>query len=51
MKHTIEISTADALLMIQLLRENNLENEIDKFGAERLKEKIITTVSEDLSKE
>ena len=51
MKHTIEISTADALLIVQLLRENNLENEIDKLGAKRLKEKIIKTVSEDLSKE
>lgn len=49
MKHIIEISTADALLIIQLMLENNLENEIDKLCVERLKEKIIKTVSEDLS--
>ena len=49
MKHTIEFSTANALLINQLLLENKLENEIDKLSAERIKEKIIKTVSEDLS--
>jgi hypothetical protein len=50
MKHTIEISTAEALLVIQLLRENQLENETDKLVAERLKYEIISKVNEDLRK-
>ena len=50
MKHTIEISTVDALLIVQLLRENNLENETDKLIAKRLKDKIIKIVGEELSK-
>ena len=49
MKHTIEISTADALLIVQLLRENQLENEKDKLVAERLKYEIICQVNKDLS--
>lgn len=48
MKHTIEISTADALLIVQLLRENQLENETDRLIAERLKYEIISQVNEDL---
>ena len=52
MKHTIEISTADYLLLYHVLSENNLENEIDKLCAERLKEKISEIVIKDfLSKE
>lgn len=48
MKHTIEISTADALLIVQLLRENQLENKTDKLVAEKLKYEIISQVNEDL---
>lgn len=51
MNHTIEIDTVDALLIIQLLIENNLENETDKLMANRLKEKIIKEVSKDLSEQ
>ena len=51
MKHIIEISTADSLLLIQLLSENNLENEIDKLAADRLKERIVQAVSKDLSEQ
>ena len=49
MKHTIEISTVDALLIVQLLHDNNLENETDKLIAERLRNKIIKEVANVLS--
>ena len=49
MKHTIEINTVEALLVVQLLRENNLESETDKLIAERLKERIVKAVSKELS--
>ena len=49
MKHMIEIDTVDALLIVQLLRENGLENETDKLIAERLKNKIIEKVGKELS--
>ena len=51
MKHTIEISTADYLLLYHVLSENNLENEIDKLCAERLKEKISEIVIKNLSEQ
>lgn len=51
MKHTIEISTVDALLIIQLLDDNHLENETDKLIAERLKNKIIEKVGKELSEQ
>ena len=49
MKHTIEISTVDALLIVQLLHDNNLENETDKLIAERLRNKIIKEVANEPS--
>ena len=49
MKHNIEISTVEALLIVQLLRENDLENETDKLIAKRLKDTIIEKVSYQLS--
>ena len=49
MKHTIEISTVDALLIAQLLRENNLENETDKEIAKNLKNMLVELVAKDLS--
>ena len=49
MKHTIEISTIDALLLVQLLHTNNLENETDKLMAERLKDKILEKVGKNLA--
>lgn len=49
MKHNIEISTVEALLIVQLLRENALENETDKLIAQRLKNMIIEKVAEQLS--
>ena len=48
MKHTIEISTTDALLIVQLLHENYLENETDKLIAERLRNEIIEKVAKEL---
>ena len=45
MKHNIEISTVEALLIVQLLRENSLENETDKLIAKRLKDTIIEKVA------
>lgn len=48
MKHTIEINTIDALLIVQLLHDNHLENEIDKLIAERLRNKIIEQVGKEL---
>lgn len=49
MKHTIEISTVDALLIAQLLHDNHLENEIDKSIAERLRNEILEKVGKELS--
>lgn len=49
MKHNIEISTVEALLIVQLLRENDLQNETDKLIAERLKDTIIEKVAMKLS--
>ena len=49
MKHTIEISTVDALLIVQLLHNNHLENEIDKSIAERLRNEILEKVGKELS--
>lgn len=49
MKHSIEISTVEALLIVQLLRENALENETDKLMAQRLKDMIIEKVAVQLS--
>ena len=51
MKHNIEISTVEALLIVQLLRENELQNETDRLIAERLKDTIIKKVSTALSDE
>ena len=51
MKHTIEIDTVDALLIVQLLRENNLENETDRLIAKNLKDKIIELVGRELSEQ
>ena len=51
MKHTIEISTVDALLIIQLLHDNHLENETDKLIAERLRSQIIEKVGKELSEQ
>lgn len=48
MKHTIEIRTVDALLIVQLLHDNHLKNETDKRIAERLRTEIIEKVTEDL---
>lgn len=45
MKHSIEISTVEALLIVQLLRENELQNETDKQIANRLKDTIIEKVT------
>ena len=49
MKHTIEINTIDALLIVQLLHDNHLENETDKLIAERLRSKIIEQIGKELS--
>lgn len=49
MRHNIEISTVEALLIVQLLRENALENETDKLIAQRLKDMIIEKVATQLS--
>lgn len=49
MKHNIEISTVEALLIVQLLRENALENETDKLIAQKLKDMIIEKVATELS--
>lgn len=49
MKHNIEISTVEALLIVQLLRENSLENETDREMARRLKDTIIKRVTTQLS--
>lgn len=51
MKHTIEIRTVDALLIVQLLHDSHLENEIDKLIAERLRNEIIEKVAKDLSEQ
>ena len=51
MKHTIEISTVDALLIIQLLHDNNLQNETDKLIAERLRNAIIEKVGQELTEQ
>lgn len=51
MKHNIEISTVEALLIVQLLHENNLSNETDKIIAKRLKDMIIKKVSSEFSNE
>lgn len=45
MKHNIEINTVEALLIVQLLRENDLENETDRLIAKRLKDTIIEKVA------
>lgn len=50
MNHNIEISTVEALLIVQLLRENELENETDKAMAKRLKDTILKKVTAELSK-
>ena len=44
MKHAIEISTVDALLIVQLLHDNHFENVVDKAIVERLRNKIIEKV-------
>ena len=51
MNHNIEISTVEALLIVQLLRENDLLNETDKSIARNLKDMIIKKVTTELSKE
>jgi hypothetical protein len=51
MKHNIEISTVEALLIVQLLHENNLSNETDKIIVKRLKDMIIKKVSSEFSNE
>lgn len=51
MKHTIKISTVDALLIIQLLHDNNLQNETDKLIAERLRNEIIEKVGKELTEQ
>ena len=51
MKHTIEISTVDALLIIQLLHDNNLQNKTDKLIAERLRNEIIEKVGKELTEQ
>ena len=48
MKHAIEISTVDALLIVQLLHDNHFEKVVDKTIAERLRNKIIERVGKDL---
>lgn len=48
MKHTIEINTVDALLIVQLLHDNHFENVTDKVIAERLRNKIIEKVGKEL---
>ena len=50
MNHNIEISTTEALLIVQLLRENDLENETDKLIAKNLKDMIIKKVAAGLPK-
>lgn len=50
MKHSIEISTVEALLIVQLLRENELKNQTDKVMAKSLKDLIIKKVAAELSK-
>ena len=49
MKHTIEISTTEALMIVQLLHENYLKNETDKLIAERLKGMLIEKLAISLS--
>ncbi len=49
MKHLIEISTIDALLIVQLLHDNYFENDADKLIAERLRNEIIEKVGKELS--
>ena len=49
MKHNIEIDTVEALLIIQLLRENSLDNDTDRLIAKRLKDTIIEKVAAKLS--
>ena len=51
MKHTIEISTVDALLIVQLLHEKYFENETDRNIAEKLRDKILTIVGNNLSEQ
>lgn len=48
MKHTIEINTVEALLLIELLYYNRLKNTTDKLMAERLRNRIIEEVHKDL---
>ena len=48
MKHAIEISTVDALLIVQLLHDNHFENVTDKAIAEKLRNKIIEKVGKEL---
>ena len=48
MNHIIEINTTDALLIVQLLHDNHLENVVDKAIAERLRNKIIEKVGKEL---
>lgn len=45
MKHNIEINTVEALLIAQLLCENDLQNETDRQIASRLKDMIIEKVA------
>lgn len=49
MKHVIEMSTVEALLVFNLLDKIDIQNEIDKQIAERLKERIMDTVANQLS--
>ena len=51
MNHKIEISTVDALLIVQLLHDNYLENDTDKLIAERLRNEIIEKVCKELSEQ
>lgn len=48
MKHTIEINTVDALLIVQLLHDNHFENVVDKSIAKRLRKEIIEAVGKEL---
>ena len=48
MEHNIKISTVEALLIIQLLRENEFSNKTDKIMARSLKEMIIGKVAAEL---
>ena len=55
MKHTIEISTVESLLIINLLEEPrikvSLQNENDRQMARRLKDRIRKEVMTELSKQ